>query len=76
MLVFFERSFHGRVTSPVVDAMADLRPREAAAALVTGTAIIVIGFFPGLVLDVSSGSVDFLVERLDAGADAVTGAGG
>jgi len=56
--------------------MADLRPREAAAALVTGTAIIVIGFFPGLVLDVSSGSVDVLVERLDAGGDAVTGAGG
>lgn len=76
MLVFFERAFHGRVTSPAVDAMVDLRPREAAAALVTGTAIIVIGFFPGLLLDISSGSVDVLVERLNAGADALTGPGG
>lgn len=76
MLMFFERAFHGRVTNPVVDAMADLQPREVAAAFVTAVAIIVIGFFPGLVLDVSSGSVDVLVERLGAGADGVMGSGG
>jgi NADH-quinone oxidoreductase subunit M len=71
-LVFYERAFHGRVTSEVVDATTDLRPREATAALVIGTAIIVFGFFPGLLLGVSSGSVDIVVERLAVGVETVT----
>jgi len=65
VLVFYERAFHGPVTSPVVDAVNDLRPREAVAALVTGLAIIAFGFFPGSVLETSKGSVDVIVERLD-----------
>ena len=65
VLVFYERAFHGPVTSPVVDAVNDLRPREAVAALVAGLAIIAFGFFPGPMLETSKGSVDVLVERLD-----------
>jgi len=65
VLVFYERAFHGPVTSPTVDAVNDLRPREAVAALVTGLAIIAFGFFPGPVLATSKESVDVLVERLD-----------
>lgn len=76
VLVFLERAFHGRVTSPVVDGMSDLRPREAAAALVIATAIMVFGFFPGLLLDVTAGSVDDLVQRIEVGAETTTPAGG
>ncbi|MDQ3628728.1 MAG: NADH-quinone oxidoreductase subunit M [Actinomycetota bacterium] len=69
VLVFYERAFHGPVASPVVDAVKDLRPREAVAALVTGSAIIAFGFFPGPVLETSKESVDVLVERLDRPVD-------
>jgi NADH-quinone oxidoreductase subunit M len=74
VLVFYERAFHGPVSSPVVDAVKDLGPREAVAALVTGVAILAFGFFPGPVLDTSKASVDVLVERLDPSAG--EGAGG
>ncbi|CAN5326583.1 NADH-quinone oxidoreductase subunit M [soil metagenome] len=65
VLVFFERSFHGRIRGTVVDAATDLRPREAITAGVLGFSIVAIGFFPAAVLDFSSASVDDLVGRLD-----------
>ncbi len=64
VLVFYERTFHGPVTSPVVHAVKDLRPPEAVAALVTGLAILVFGFFPTPVLDTSKETVDLVVQRL------------
>ncbi len=69
VLVFYERAFHGPVTSPVVDAVKDLRPPEAIAALVTGLVICALGFFPGALLETSEESVHVLVERLDPPAD-------
>jgi NADH-quinone oxidoreductase subunit M len=65
VLVFYERAFNGPVTSPVVNAIKDLGPREAVAALVMGLAIITFGFFPGPVLETSRGSVTVLVDRLN-----------
>ncbi len=74
VLVFYERAFHGPVTSPVVDAVQDLRRPEAVAALVTGLAIVAFGFFPGAVLETSRGSVHMVVERF--GPSVAQGAGG
>ncbi|MBA2555976.1 MAG: NADH-quinone oxidoreductase subunit M, partial [Chloroflexi bacterium] len=73
VLVFYQRAFNGPVTSPVVDAVADLGPREAVAAVVTGLAIIVFGFFPGPVLETSRESVDMLIQRLDPPAGELAG---
>jgi len=66
VLMFFQRSVHGRIRSTVVEAAQDLRSREALTATVLGVSIIVLGFFPAAVLDYSSASVDDLVTRLDA----------
>jgi len=65
VLIFFERAFHGRVRSTVVSAMVDLRPREAVSACVLSVTIVALGFFPNVLLDFSSASVDDLVERLN-----------
>jgi NADH-quinone oxidoreductase subunit M len=64
VLIFYQRAFHGPVTNPVVAAVEDLRPAEAVVALVTGLAIVVFGFFPGLLLETSRDSVAVVVERL------------
>ncbi len=64
VLVFYERAFHGPVASPVVHAVQDLRPPEAVAALVTGLAILTVGFFPNVVLDTSRETVDVVVRQL------------
>ncbi len=66
VLIFYERAFLGPVTSPAVHAVKDLRPPEVVAAVVTAVAIVAFGFFPGMVLDTSTGSVDVLVERLSS----------
>jgi len=65
VLGFFERAFHGRIRSPIVDATADLRPRETVTAGILGVAIVAFGFFPTALLDYSSASVDDLVGRLN-----------
>lgn len=65
VLVFFERAFHGPVRSTVVDAATDLRRHEIVAAGMLGVGIVVLGFFPALLLDYSSASADDLVGRLD-----------
>ncbi|MDQ3528593.1 MAG: NADH-quinone oxidoreductase subunit M [Actinomycetota bacterium] len=72
VLVFFERAFHGRMGTPIVEAAADLRPREAVTAGILGVAIVVLGFFPTAVLDYSGASVDDLVGRLDSSAAVAT----
>jgi NADH-quinone oxidoreductase subunit M len=64
-LVFFERAFHGRIRSTIVEAATDLRPHETVAAGILGVAIVALGFFPVAVLDYSSESVDDLVGRLN-----------
>ncbi|MBA2769306.1 MAG: NADH-quinone oxidoreductase subunit M [Sporichthyaceae bacterium] len=64
VLLFYQRAFHGPVTSRVVAAVEDLRPPEAVAALVTCLAIVAFGFFPGPLLETSKESVDVVVERL------------
>ncbi len=65
VLVYYERAFHGRSRSTVVEAAADLRPQEALTAGILSLLIVVLGFFPAAVLDYSSASVDDLVSRLD-----------
>jgi len=72
VLVFFERAFYGRVRSTVVSAMVDLRPREAVSACVLSVTIVALGFFPNVLLDYSSASVDDLVERLNPSTTVAT----
>ena len=72
VLVFFERAFYGRVRSTVVSAMVDLRPREAVSACVLSVTIVALGFFPNVLLDYSSASVDDLVERLNRSTTVAT----
>ena len=72
VLVYFERAFHGRVRSKVVGSTVDLRASEAITATVLGVMIIVLGFFPAVVLGFSSASVDDLVQRLGSSTTVVT----
>jgi NADH-quinone oxidoreductase subunit M len=72
VLVFFERAFHGRIRSTIVEAAADLRAREAVTAGILGVAIVAFGFFPAAVLNYSSASVDDLVRRLDPASTLAT----
>jgi NADH-quinone oxidoreductase subunit M len=72
VLVYFERAFHGRIRSTTVDAVSDLRPREGLTAGVVGVMIVVLGFFPSVILDYTSGSVDDLVSRLDPSTTAAS----
>ncbi|MDQ3538768.1 MAG: NADH-quinone oxidoreductase subunit M [Actinomycetota bacterium] len=65
VLVFFERAFHGRIRSTIVEAAPDLRLHEAVTAGLLGVAIVALGFFPAAVLNYSSASVGDLVSRLD-----------
>jgi len=65
VLVFFERAFHGRVRSTIVETAVDLRPREAVTAGVLSVAIVLLGLFPAALLNYSSASIDDLVGRLD-----------
>jgi NADH-quinone oxidoreductase subunit M len=65
VLVFFERAYHGRIRSTIVEAAADLRPQETVTAGILSVAIVALGLFPAAVLTYSSGSVDHLVDRLD-----------
>ncbi|MBA3884518.1 MAG: NADH-quinone oxidoreductase subunit M [Acidobacteria bacterium] len=64
VLVFYERAFHGRIRSSVVQSAPDLRRSETVIACVVGIAIVGFGFFPSGLLSYSSASVDDLVSRL------------
>ena len=65
VLVFYERAFHGRIRSAVVQSVTDLRRREMVIAGIVGIAILMFGLFPSGILSYTSASVDDLVSRLD-----------
>ena len=67
-LTFFERAFLGPVTRESVRSIADLRPRESAAAAVLAISILAIGAFPGPLLDLTDGAARTLVQRIEAPA--------
>jgi NADH-quinone oxidoreductase subunit M len=63
-LGIYRRSFFGPITNPVVADAADLRPRELAIVLVAAAIILVVGFYPSLVLDVIKPAGEAWVSRL------------
>ena len=63
---YYARAFMGPAKRPAVATLPDLRPRELIVAGTLTLLVIIFGFFPGPILDVSSGSVDELTQRLEA----------
>jgi hypothetical protein len=64
LIKHLQRAFFGPVTNPVVADAADLRPRELVIALVAATIILVVGFYPSLVLDVIKPAGEAWVARI------------
>ena len=64
LLVYYERAFFGPVTRSVVQALPDLRSREALVAAAICLAILWIGVYPAPLLHMTGGSVQALVERV------------
>ncbi|MBF0624051.1 MAG: NADH-quinone oxidoreductase subunit M [Magnetococcales bacterium] len=63
-LGMFRRAFLGPVRSRVIQAAEDLRPREMLVALVLGALVLLPGFFPGLILDLTRQSAESWVRTL------------
>jgi len=73
---YYQRAFMGPATRPAMRTLPDLRPREALVAGSLTFLVIVFGFVPGVVFEVSRGSVGVLTQRLEAGRQArLPGAG-
>jgi NADH-quinone oxidoreductase subunit M len=66
-LTYYERAFFGPVTRDAVRRSQDLRPRETVIAATLVVAIFWIGLFPAPLLNITSGSVQALVERVEQG---------
>ncbi|HEV8053288.1 MAG: NADH-quinone oxidoreductase subunit M [Chloroflexi bacterium] len=66
-LAMFERTFLGpeRRTVP---PLPDLRPRELAVGVVLSVAVLLVGIFPGPLLDRTELAVDAFVQRINEGA--------
>ena len=67
-LWYYERAFFGPVTSKVVPKLQDLTPRELIVAGSTAVLILWIGFYPAPILNITSGSVEALVKRVNQGS--------
>lgn len=65
LLKYFERAFLGPAQRDNTKAFHDLRAREAGIAAVVCAVLFFIGFSPATFLDVTKGSVETLVERVD-----------
>ncbi|NWG87469.1 MAG: NADH-quinone oxidoreductase subunit M [Hydrogenophilaceae bacterium] len=63
-LVMYRRAFLGPVQNPAVATAADLRPRELALVTVLAVLVLVIGFFPALVLDLIRPAAGVWLARL------------
>ena len=68
-LSYFERAFLGPADRAGSGTLRDLDAREAGMAAVVSALILWIGLFPAPLLDITSGSVQALVERVDRGTD-------
>ena len=66
-LSYYERAFLGPVARDAVRTSQDLRPREALIAATLVVTILWIGLFPAPLLNITSGSVQALVERVEQG---------
>ena len=66
-LSYYERAFFGPVTRDAVRRSQDLRPREAVIAAALVVTIFWIGLFPAPLLNITSGSAQALVERVEQG---------
>ena len=63
-LSLYRRAFFGPVTSPVVADAVDLLPRERVIILVFAAIVLVIGFYPSILLDVTRAASDHWIQRL------------
>lgn len=63
-LMAYRRVFLGPVSNPVVTDAWDLLPRERAIALVCGGVILLLGLFPGLVLERTQTASQAWVDRV------------
>ena len=69
-LWYYERAFFGPVTGKLVDKLKDLNARELAIVVSITGLVFAIGLYPAPILNVTSGSVAALVDRLDNAAAA------
>lgn len=67
-LWYYERSFFGPVTSKIIPKLKDLNSREISIAATLCVLIIILGFNPTPVADITSGSVAAVVKRLNEGS--------
>ncbi len=67
-LWYYERAFFGPVTNKAVPKLQDLTPRELIVAGSTAVLILWIGFYPAPILNITSGSVEALVKRVQQGS--------
>lgn len=66
-LWYYERAFFGPVTNPVVSKLQDLTPRELIVAVSITGLIFWVGFYPATILNITSGSVGALAQRIQDG---------
>lgn len=64
LLSSFERAFLGPALRPVVMRLSDLRPRERLLVAVMSLSVLGLGFFPAPLLDITSASIDAVVQRV------------
>jgi NADH-quinone oxidoreductase subunit M len=63
-LSLYRRAFFGPVTSTVVADAVDLLPREKIILLVFAAIVLVIGFYPPILLDVTRATAELWIQRL------------
>ena len=75
MLSLYRRVSFGTSPNEEVSAMADLSPRELTVFAPLAVLTLLLGIWPGLVLDVTAASVALLLEDLSASGLSLAGAG-
>jgi NADH-quinone oxidoreductase subunit M len=65
---YYGRAFMGPADRTAIKTLPDLRPRELIVAGTLTFLVLIFGFFPGPLFDISSGSVDMLTQRVEAGS--------
>ena len=63
-LGIFRQAFLGPVTSSVISEAVDLRPHELLVAVTLGLLVLLLGLFPGLVLDLTREATSAWVQHL------------
>ncbi len=69
MLWAYQRVFTGPVTKPANRTLGDLTPKETAVLAPLAALVLLLGLYPGILLDRTAASVESILDRIERTTD-------